>query len=110
MIDNIGNSVEIAKIVDARWGRADDSEKRQLVGLMATFESEYWSKYLYAAERGELLGANIILEHKDDLTDSIGRGIADHDGTIDVHFDKQYYMAKLSALAQYAAKYLIQGK
>ena len=50
------------------------------------------------------------MQHYDDIMDSSARGITDHDGTVKVNLDKNYYQEKLSALTDYIAAYLDNTK
>lgn len=103
-------SSEIVKLIDRRWNAASDSERDALIKLMTTFESPEWSRYIFKAEKDNIAGSKQLMKHYDDIMDSSARGIADHDGTVEVDFNKDYYKEKLSALAYYLATYLDSTK
>lgn len=103
-------SNEIVKLVNRHWNTSNDNERDALIKLMTTFESPEWSKYMFKAEKNDIIGSEQLMQHYDDIMDSSARGIADHDGTIKINFDKNYYQEKLSALTDYIAAYLDNTK
>ena len=95
------NNIFIEKLVAQRWGESDDAERNALIDLMVAFESPDWSQYVYRAKRGDISGAELILERQAEIMDSSARGVADHDNTVKVNFDTKYYQRQVDALTSY---------
>ncbi len=95
------NNIFIEKLVAQRWGESDNAERNALIDLMVAFESPDWSQYVYRAKRGDISGAELILECQVEIMDSSARGVADHDNTVKVNFDTKYYQRQVDALTSY---------
>ena len=95
------NEAFIKNLVTRRWDKSGDVERNALIDLMVAFESPDWSQHVYRAKRGDISGAELILERQAEIMDSSARGVADHDGTVKVNFDTKYYQRQVDALANY---------
>lgn len=95
------NEAFIKNLIARRWDKSDDVERNALIDLMVAFESPYWSQYVYGAKRGDISGAELILERQAEIMDSSARGVADHDGTVKVNFDTKYYQRQVDVLTSY---------
>ena len=95
------NEAFIKNLVTRRWDKSGDVERNALIDLMVAFESPDWSQYVHRAKRGDISGAELILERQAEIMDSSARGVADHDGTVKVNFDTKYYQRQVDALANY---------
>lgn len=95
------NEAFIKNLVARRWDKSGDIERSALIDLMVAFESPYWSQYVYKAKRGDISGAELILERQAEIMDSSARGVADHDNTVKVNFDTKYYQRQVDALTSY---------
>lgn len=95
------NEAFVKSLVTRRWDKSGDVERNALIDLMVAFESPYWSQYVYRAKRGDISGAELILERQAEIMDSSARGVADHDGTVMVNFDAKYYQRQVNALTSY---------
>ncbi len=95
------DNIFIKNLITQRWDISDDTERNALIDLMVAFESPSWSQYVYKAEQGAVLGAKLILDRQAEIMDSSARGVADHDGTVEVNFDAKYYRRQVGALANY---------
>lgn len=96
------NEAFIKNLVARRWDKSGDVERNALIDLMVAFESPDWSQYVYyRAKRGDISGAELILERQAEIMDSSARGVADHDGTVKVNFDTKYYQRQVDALTSY---------
>lgn len=95
------NEAFVKNLVARRWDKSGDVERNALIDLMVVFESPDWSQYVYRAKQGDISGAELILERQAEIMDSSARGVADHDGTVEVNFDAKYYQRQVDALANY---------
>ena len=95
------NEAFIKNLVTRRWDKSGDVERNALIDLMVAFESPEWSQYVYRAKRGDISGAELILERQAEIMDSSARGVADHDNTVKVNFDTKYYQRQVDALTSY---------
>ena len=95
------NEAFVKNLVAWRWDKSGDVERNALIDLMVAFESPDWSQYVYRAKRGDILGAELILERQAEIMDSSARGVADHDGTVKVNFDTKYYQRQVDTLVSY---------
>ena len=95
------NEAFVKNLVARRWDKSGDVERNALIDLMVAFESPDWSQYVYKAKRGDISGAELILERQAEIMDSSARGVADHDGTVKVNFDTKYYQRQVNALTSY---------
>lgn len=95
------NEAFIKNLVTRHWDKSGNVERNALIDLMVAFESPDWSQYVYRAKRGDISGAELILERQAEIMDSSARGVADHDGTVEVNFDAKYYQRQVGALANY---------
>ena len=88
-------------MIARRWDKPGDVERNALIDLIVAFESPDWSQYVYRAKRGDISGAELILERQAEIMDSSARSVADHDGTVKVNFDTKYYQRQVDALTNY---------
>lgn len=51
--------------------------------------------------KNQIAGSDVLLKHKAALVDAGARGIADHDGTMLINFDSNYYQRQVKALLGY---------
>lgn len=92
---------KLEKIVDDRWSQADDNERQLLIEIMKAIPDAEWSKYVFAAEKGQIVGSDLLLSNRDEIMNSSDEGIAFAD--IDVKRDDDYYQRQIGALASYIA-------
>lgn len=95
------NIKQVEQLVEQAWPTATTERREKLVQLMVAFESPKWDEYLFAAEKNQIAGSDVLLKHKAELVDAGARGIADHDGTMIANFDADYYQRQVEALLDY---------
>ena len=98
---NEANIKQVEQIVEQAWPTATTEKREKLVKLMVAFESPKWDEYLFAAEKNQIAGSDVLLKHKAELVDAGARGIADHDDTMLTNFDVDYYQRQVKALLGY---------
>lgn len=98
---NEANIKQVEQLIEQAWPTATTEKREKLVRLMVAFESPEWDKYLFAAEKNQIAGSDVLLKHKAELVDAGARGIADHDGTMLINFDSNYYQRQVEALLGY---------
>lgn len=98
---NKSNIKQVEQLVEQAWPTATTEKREKLVQLMVAFESPKWDEYLFAAEKNQIAGSDVLLKHKAELVDAGARGIADHDGTMLANFDTDYYQRQVEALLDY---------
>ena len=92
---------DIKAIVDRRWNQADDTERWLLIEIMKAIPDVEWSKYIFAAEKGQIAGSDLLLLNRDEIMNSSDEGIASAD--VDVKRGDDYYQRQIGALASYIA-------
>ena len=92
---------DIKAIVDRRWNQADDTERRLLIGIMKAIPDVEWSKYTFAAEKGQIAGSDLLLLNRDEIMNSSDEGIAS--ANVDVKRGDDYYQRQIGALVSYMA-------
>ncbi len=97
---NEANIKQVEQIVEQAWPTATTEKREKLIKLMIAFESPKWDEYLFAAEKNQIAGSDILLKYRDKLVDAGARGIADH-GTMIINFDAHYYQNQVEALMNY---------
>ena len=90
---------KLEKIVDDRWSQADDDERQLLIEIMKAIPDAEWSKYVFAAEKGQIAGGDLLLSNRDEIMNSSNEGIAFVD--VDVDQGEDYYKKQIGALASY---------
>ncbi len=98
---NKANIKQVEQLVEQSWPTATTEKREKIVQLMVAFESPKWDEYLFAAEKNQIAGSDVLLKHKAELVDAGARGIADHDDTILTNFDTDYYQRQVEALLGY---------
>lgn len=98
---NEANIKQVEQIVEQAWPTATTEKREKLIKLMIAFESPKWDEYLFAAEKNQIAGSDVLLKHKAELVDAGARGIADHDDTMLTNFDTDYYQRQVEALLGY---------
>ena len=99
--DNEANIKQVEQLIEQAWPTATTEKREKLVRLMVAFESPEWDKYLFAAEKNQIAGSDVLLKHKAELVDAGARGIADHDDTMIANFDADYYQRQVRTLLDY---------
>ena len=102
----IMNSIEkIESVVESRWEHATKPERELLVKLMESCPSEMWSKYIFAAEKNEIVDYDLLLKHRDEILNSANEAVASKD--IEMKNDVGYYQRQVGALASYLVFMLV---
>lgn len=92
---------KLEKIVDDRWSQADDDERQLLIEIMKAIPDAEWSKYVFAAEKGQIVGSDLLLSNRDEIMNSSNDGIASADTYVKCGDD--YYQRQIGALVSYMA-------
>ena len=92
---------KLEKIVDDRWSQADDDERQLLIEIMKAIPDAEWSRYVFAAEKGQIAGGDLLLSNRDEIMNSSDEGIAS--ANVCTEHNDDYYKKQIGALASYIA-------
>ena len=92
---------KLEKAVDDRWPQADDDERQLLIEIMKAVPDPKWSEYVFAAEKEQISGSDLLLMNREEIMNSSDEGIAMAD--VDAKHSEDYYCRQIGALASYVA-------
>lgn len=92
---------KLEKVVDDRWPQADDDERQLLIEIMKVVPDPKWSKYVFAAEKEQILSSDLLLMNREEIMNSSDEGIASAD--VNVERGDDYCQRQIGALVSYVA-------
>lgn len=92
---------KLEKVIDDRWPQADDDERQLLIEIMKVIPDPKWSEYVFAAEKEQIPGSDLLLMNREEIMNSSDEGIAMAD--VDAKHSEDYYCRQIGALASYVA-------